>query len=304
MESSYAIEVEGLHKSYGDFEAVKGIDLKVRVGEIFALLGPNGAGKTTTIEILEGFLTPNSGEVRVLGHEPSKHERDYKERIGVVLQETEVEEFLSVEESINLVRSYYQNPLPVDDVLSATGLADVRRVRPRKLSGGQKRRLDVAMGLAGNPDLLFLDEPTTGFDPHARRDAWDMLRNLRELGKTVLLTSHYMDEVEHIADRAAVMISGKIVSEGTPQELAHESEPTISFRAETDVGLPNELLADAAQVGSLYELSPPDLVNSLHVLTGWAIRNNINLEELSITRRSLDDAFVQLTQNADEGNED
>ena len=304
MEAVYAIEVQGLHKSYGDFEAVKGIDLKVKVGEIFALLGPNGAGKTTTIEILEGFLTPNSGHVRVLGYDPIKHERDYKERIGIVLQETEVEEFLSVEESIRLVRSYYQDPLPLEDILAATGLTEQRRVRPRKLSGGQKRRLDVAMGLAGNPDLLFLDEPTTGFDPHARRDAWDMLRNLRDLGKTVLLTSHYMDEVEHVADRAAVMINGKIISEGTPQELAHESEPTISFIADTNISLPAELEANAIRDDSRYELSSPDLVKSLHVLTGWAIENNVNLEDLSITRRSLDDAFVQLTQSAEEGNED
>ena len=304
MESAYAIEVQGLHKSYGDFEAVKGIDLQVKVGEIFALLGPNGAGKTTTIEILEGFLTPNSGHVRVLGYDPIKHERNYKERIGIVLQETEVEEFLSVEESIRLVRSYYQDPLPLDDILAATGLTDQRRVRPRKLSGGQKRRLDVAMGLAGNPDLLFLDEPTTGFDPHARRDAWDMLRNLRELGKTVLLTSHYMDEVEHVADRAAVMIDGKIISEGTPQELAHESEPTISFSADTNLSLPAELDSHATRDGSHCELSPPNLVETLHVLTGWAIENNVQLEDLSITRRSLDDAFVQLTRSADEGSED
>ncbi len=304
MESAYAIEVQGLHKSYGDFEAVKGIDLQVKVGEIFALLGPNGAGKTTTIEILEGFLTPNSGHVRVLGYDPIKHERNYKERIGIVLQETEVEEFLSVEESIRLVRSYYQDPLPLDDILAATGLTDQRRVRPRKLSGGQKRRLDVAMGLAGNPDLLFLDEPTTGFDPHARRDAWDMLRNLRELGKTVLLTSHYMDEVEHVADRAAVMIDGKIISEGTPQELAHESEPTISFSADTNLSLPAELDSHATRDGSHCELSPPNLVETLHVLTGWAIENNVQLEDLSITRRSLDDAFVQLTRSADEESED
>ncbi len=304
MESAYAIEVQGLHKSYGDFEAVKGIDLQVKVGEIFALLGPNGAGKTTTIEILEGFLTPNSGHVRVLGYDPLKHERNYKERIGIVLQETEVEEFLSVEESIRLVRSYYQDPLPLEDILAATGLIEQRQVRPRKLSGGQKRRLDVAMGLAGNPDLLFLDEPTTGFDPHARRDAWDMLRNLRQLGKTVLLTSHYMDEVEHVADRAAVMINGKIISEGTPQELAHESEPTISFNADTNISLPAELEADAIRDDSRFELSSPDLVKSLHVLTGWAIENNVNLEDLSITRRSLDDAFVQLTQSAEEGHEE
>lgn len=303
METTDAIEVQGLRKSYGDFEAVKGIDLKVKTGEIFALLGPNGAGKTTTIEILEGFLDLNAGSVRVLGHDPAKHERVYKERIGIVLQETEVEEFLSVEESIRLVRSYYQDPLPLDDVLAVTGLSDLRRVRPRKLSGGQKRRLDVAMGLAGNPDLLFLDEPTTGFDPQARRDAWDMLRNLRELGKTVLLTSHYMDEVEHIADRVAVMINGKIEFEGTPQELAHESEPTISFRALSNLDLPAELNAEFYEADSQYRLSSPNLVRTLHVLTGWAIENNVTLEDLSITRRSLDDAFVELTQSAKDGAE-
>lgn len=304
LENSLAIEVRDLHKSYGDFEAVKGINLEVKVGEIFALLGPNGAGKTTTIEMLEGFLRPSSGQVRVLGFDPAKHERLYKERIGIVLQETEVEEFLSVEESIQLVRSYYQNPLPLDDVLVATGLTDLRKLRPRKLSGGQKRRLDVAMGLAGNPDLLFLDEPTTGFDPHARRDAWDMLRNLRELGKTVLLTSHYMDEVEHVADRAAVMIGGEIVSEGTPQELAHESEPTICFKLALNLKLPDNLEADVEQDGSAYELSSQNLVKTLHVLTGWAIDTNITLEDLRITRQSLDDAFVQLTQSAENENED
>ena len=300
METTYAIEVQGLHKSYGDFEAVKGIDLKVKTGEIFALLGPNGAGKTTTIEILEGFLKPNAGHVRVLGYDPAKHERVYKEQIGIVLQETEVEEFLSVEESIRLVRSYYQDPVPLDDILAVTGLTDLRRTRPRKLSGGQKRRLDVAMGLAGNPELLFLDEPTTGFDPHARREAWDMLRNLRELGKTVLLTSHYMDEVEHIADRVAVMINGKIVFEGMPQELAHESEPTISFRAIPNLDLPAELETEFYEADSQYELSSGNLVKTMHILTGWAIENNVNLDELSITRRSLDDAFVELTRSAEE----
>lgn len=296
---AHAIEVQGLHKSYGDFQAVKGIDLKVEVGEIFALLGPNGAGKTTTIEILEGFLRPNAGRVRVLGHDPAKHERMYKERIGVVLQETEVERFLSVEESIQLIRSYYQDPLPLEDVLDTTGLSDLRRVRPRELSGGQQRRLDVAMGLAGNPDLLFLDEPTTGFDPHARRDAWDMLRNLRQLGKTVLLTSHYMDEVEHIADRAAVMIAGKIVSQGTPQELAHESEPTVTFKANPAIDLPHEFESTIEWDGSRYELRSKDLVRTLHSLTGWAIENGIELDGLSITNRSLDDAFLELTQDLD-----
>ncbi len=303
-ENTHAIEIKDLHKSYGNLEAVRGIDLQVEVGEIFALLGPNGAGKTTTIEILEGFLLPDSGNVRVLGFDPGKHERTYKERIGIVLQQTEVEQFLSIEEAVQLMRSYYSNPLPLDDVLATTGLTELRKVRPPKLSGGQQRRLDVALGLAGNPDLLFLDEPTTGFDPHARRDAWDMLKNLRNLGKTVLLTSHYMDEVEHVADRAAVMFNGKIVSLGTPKALARESEPTVSFSANSNINLPPELAAKVTQLDSRYELESDDLVKTLHVLTSWSIENNIELEDLSITRRSLDEAFVQMTQDMGEGLED
>ena len=293
-----AIEVVDLRKSFGELDAVRGINLQIKTGEIFALLGPNGAGKTTTIEMLEGFLDPSSGEVQVLGHDPGKHDRSFKQRVGIVLQETEVELFLSVEESVQLVRSYYDAPLPLDEILAVTGLTEFRDVRPRKLSGGQKRRLDVAIGLAGNPDLLFLDEPTTGFDPHARRDAWDMLRNLRELGKTVLLTSHYMDEVEHVADRAAVMIAGQIVSVGTPQELAYEAEPRITFRADTATNFPSNLAERVSTEEDRFVIKTTDVVHTLHELTGWAIDNDVTLDDLSITQRSLEDAFVQLTQDA------
>ncbi len=226
-----AISVRGLRKSYGSVEAVRGVDLEVRAGEVFALVGPNGAGKTTTVEILEGHRERTAGDVSVLGHDPEKNERALKERIGIVLQETGVEPYLTVAESIDLFRGYYPAPRPRDEVLEVVGLTEQRDVRVRRLSGGQKRRLDVAIGLCGNPDLLFLDEPTTGFDPSARRNAWEMIRNLRDLGKTVLLTTHYMDEAQHLADRVAIIAGGVIVAEGSPEELiATEPASTIRFR--------------------------------------------------------------------------
>ncbi len=295
--NNLAIEVVDLHKSFGTVEAVRGIDLQVKPGEIFALLGPNGAGKTTIIEMLEGFVSPTAGRMRVLDHDPSRHERAYREKIGIVLQETEVEPLLSVEESIELVRSYYPNPLPLEEVLSATGLHAMRRVRPRKLSGGQRRRLDVALGLAGNPSLLFLDEPTTGFDPRARREAWDMIRKLKSLGKTILLTSHYMDEVEYVADRASILVQGLIVAEGTPGELARASKTKITFRLEAEKDLPQSLKDQVGLVGSRYEFATPEPVQMLHVLTGWALANHIELQDLHIERQSLEDAYVQLTQD-------
>ena len=229
--TSPAIEVRGLRKSYGTVEAVRGIDLQVSKGEVFALLGPNGAGKTTTVEILEGHRDRTAGDVRVLGYDPARNERGLKERIGIVLQSTGVEPFLSVEESIDLFRGYYPHPLPLEEILDATGLREQRRARVKRLSGGQQRRLDVAIGLAGDPELLFLDEPTTGFDPSARRGAWGMVKNLQALGKTVVLTTHYMDEAEFLADRVAIMAHGEIVAEGSPADLAKETgATTIRFR--------------------------------------------------------------------------
>ena len=295
-----AIDVTDLKKSYGDVDAVRGIDLKINVGEIFALLGPNGAGKTTTIEILEGFLTLSGGHVRVLGHDPAQQERAYKEKIGIVLQETEPESFLTVQESVELMRCYYKNPLPLEDILNLTGLGELRDIRPRKLSGGQQRRLDVALGLAGNPELLFLDEPTTGFDPHARREAWEMIRNFKNLGKTVLLTSHYMDEVEHIADRAAIMVQGKIVAEGTPRELAKETSATISFVTDDVKGLPSELATVLVGSGNRYQLVTQEPTATMHKLTGWALERNVELQDLVMRRRTLEDAFVELTTASDE----
>ena len=302
--SEPAIEVRGLHKSYGSVEAVRGIDLRVAKGEVFALLGPNGAGKTTTIEILEGYLQRTSGEVSVLGRDPGRNDRSLKERIGIVLQTTGVEPYLSVEETINLFRGYYPHPMPLEEVLRATDLTAQRRIKVRRLSGGQQRRLDVAIGLSGDPELLFLDEPTTGFDPSARRDAWEMVRNLKSLGKTVVLTTHYMDEAEHLADRVAIIVQGKIVAEGAPSELSYEGKSTsIRFRlGRSSAPLPEGLGAEAADDEGRYVIATDAPTAILHRLTGWAVEQGIELEELSVSRPSLEDLFVEIVgSSAQEG---
>ena len=279
---------------------MRGVDLQVAAGEVFALLGPNGAGKTTTIEILEGYLAKTAGEVSVLGHDPSRNERAFKERIGIVLQSTGVEPYLNVQETINLFRGYYPNPLPLDDVLTATGLTEQRRVRVKRLSGGQQRRLDVAIGLSGNPELLFLDEPTTGFDPSARRGAWDMVRNLKSLGKTVVLTTHYMDEAQNLADRVAIMVQGRIVAQGTPSELVRKNGSTaIRFRLQSrSLPMPGEIGAEPTGDDSRYTLTTDTPTESLHQLTGWALANRVELEELSVAPSSLEDVFVEIAEAA------
>ena len=301
--SAPAIEVRGLHKSYGSVEAVRGIDLSVSRGEVFALLGPNGAGKTTTIEILEGYLQRTSGDVSVLGRDPGRNDRSLKERIGIVLQTTGVEPYLSVEETINLFRGYYPHPMRLEEILRATGLTEQRRIRVSRLSGGQQRRLDVAIGLSGDPELLFLDEPTTGFDPSARRDAWEMVRNLKSLGKTVVLTTHYMDEAEHLADRVAIIVRGKIVAEGAPGELSHEGMSTsIRFRlAGGTASLPDDLGAEAADEEGRYVIATDAPTAVLHRLTGWAVDQGIELEELSVSRPSLEDLFVEIVGSSSHG---
>ena len=291
-----AISVSGLRKSYGANEAVRSVDLSVERGEIFALLGPNGAGKTTTVEILEGHRSRDGGDVSVLGHDPVDGERAMRERVGIVLQETGVEPYLSVAETVELHRGYYRAPLPLDDVLDVVGLSAQRDERVRRLSGGQRRRLDVAIGLCGDPELLFLDEPTTGFDPSARRSAWEMVRNLRARGKTVLLTTHYMDEAQALADRVAILAGGEIVARGTlDQLLAHDEMTTISFalpdgHGELLAGLPDVETADGR--ATIRAATP---TATLHELTRRAAERQIELDELSVTRATLEEIYLSLT---------
>src|SRR5438874_8114031 len=225
-----AIEVQDLRKSYGPVEAVRGIDFTVGEGEVFSLLGPNGAGKTTTVEILEGYRQRDAGTVSVLGHDPARAERSFKARIGIVLQQTGVEEFLTVREAVDMYRGYYPHPRPTDEIIELVELKPKQHTRITKLSGGQRRRLDVAIALAGDPDLLFLDEPTTGFDPAARRNAWTVARNLAQLGKTILLTTHYMDEAQFLADRVAIIAGGEIVAEGPPAKIAGRETAATRIR--------------------------------------------------------------------------
>ena len=302
-DSAPTIEVRGLRKSYGDVEAVRGIDLSVSRGEVFALLGPNGAGKTTTVEILEGHRDRTAGEVLVLGHDPGLNDRAFKQRIGIVLQTTGVEPYLTVEETIDLFRGYYPHPLPLEEILDVIGLRKQRRARVRRLSGGQQRRLDVAIGLAGDPELLFLDEPTTGLDPAARRAAWEMVGNLRSLGKTVVLTTHYMDEAEHLADRVAIIVQGEIVAEGVPRDLMHRSGSTI-IRFKTRPGAsvpPEDLGAECAGDDGRYTITTGAPTGILHRLTGWALEWEIDLEELAVSAPTLEDVFIELVGATEQG---
>ncbi len=291
-----AIHVQGLHKSYGPVKAVRGIDLDVRRGEVFAFLGPNGAGKTTTVEILEGHRRRDAGEIDVLGHDPAQNARAFKESIGIVLQTTGVEPYLTVEETIDVFRGYYPKPRPTDEILEVVGLVDQRKSRVRKLSGGQQRRLDVAIGLAGDPELLFLDEPTTGFDPAARRGAWEMISNLRSLKKTVFLTTHYMDEAEQLADRVAIIVDGQIVATGPPRELTRLNQiTTVRFRVEQDSPiLPPGLPEAEALDGGFFAIRTDSATKTLHDLTGWAIEQQVELEDLTVTLPSLEDVYLQL----------
>lgn len=290
-----AVEIRGLRKSYGSFEAVRGIDLTVETGEVFALLGPNGAGKTTTVEILEGHRQRSSGEVSVLGHDPGRHERALKERMGIVLQRTGVDEYLTVREVVQMVAGYYPAPRDVDEVIGLAGLGEQRDQRVNKLSGGQKRRVDLAVALAGDPELLFLDEPTTGFDPSARRQAWETVRGLASLGKTIFLTTHFMDEAQALADRLAIMADGRIVATGTANELIGASTPSthVHFRLVDGVEPPAGLGVHAA--ASAYELETTEPTRTLHELTAWALSAGVELHDLEVGRRSLEDVYLQLT---------
>jgi ABC-2 type transport system ATP-binding protein len=278
------IAARGLRKSYGDNEAVRGIDLEVSAGEIFAFLGPNGAGKTTTVEILEGYRKRSGGEVSVLGEDPERAGRRWRERIGIVLQSCRLDPYLTVRESLALYAGYYSRPRPVAEVLDLVGLAGKADERTGRLSGGQQRRLDVGMALVGDPDLLFLDEPTTGFDPAARRQAWETIAGLRELGKTVFLTTHYMDEAQRLADRVAIISGGEVVARGAPEELGdRDSQPTvITYR-----GPEGEV--------SVATTTP---VETLNELTGKALAEGFELEGLEVRRPTLEDVYLELTERA------
>ncbi len=296
------IDVTQLRMSYNGFEAVRGVDLQVRRGEIFAFLGPNGAGKTTTVEILEGHRTRTGGDVRVLGVDPHRADGRWRARVGVVLQSSRVEQELTVRECLELYAGYYPAPLSVREVIALVGLGKKADARGGQLSGGQQRRLDVALALIGDPELVFLDEPTTGFDPSARRSAWEMIAGLRELGKTIFLTTHYMDEAEALADRIAVLRAGRIVAEGTPHTLggrdhaAYEITFTLPAGASVD-----ELSLVPAEVCPLdgadrVRMTSQRVMPVLHALSGWAMERGYELSDLQVHRPTLEDVYIQLTE--------
>jgi ABC-2 type transport system ATP-binding protein len=295
-----AIEIRGLRKSYGAVEAVRGIDLTISEGEVFGLLGPNGAGKTTTVEIVEGFRRRDAGTVSVLGFDPATGDRKLKQQIGIVLQSTGIDPYLTVAETIEMFRGYYPAPRPRDEVIELVGLTEKRDSKVTKLSGGQQRRLDVAIALAGDPRLLFLDEPTTGFDPSARRGAWEVIKNLASLGKTIFLTSHAMDEVEYLADRVAIIAAGRIVAQGPPSTLAGRQTAATVVRFQLPTGgpaLPEQLRQGAAVDGASVELQTKDPTRTLYELTSWAVQAHTTLEGLEVSRPSLEDVYLEITQD-------
>jgi ABC-2 type transport system ATP-binding protein len=301
--SSAAISVRGLKKSYGKTLALRGVDLEIQQGEIFALLGPNGAGKTTIVEILEGFRHRDEGDVEVLGIDPNRQPMALKIRIGIVLQSTGVERYLSVAETVKMYSSYYPHPRPVDEILGLVGLEAKRDERVLRLSGGQQRRLDVAIALAGDPDLLFLDEPTTGFDPSARRELWEVIKNLRSLGKTVVLTTHFMDEAQYLADRLAIIANGMIVAEGDPETLAGRDRMLATVRFSLPDGvIPPLQLGAQMTAAHAYEVKTTFVTKDLFELTSWAMSAGVDLEDLRVDRPTLEDVYLELTTEGSASN--
>lgn len=298
-----AIEVSDLRKDYGDIRAVDGLSFHVAAGEVYALLGENGAGKSTAVEILEGHRVASSGSVSVLGVDPAEAERDFRDRIGIVLQSSGVESEFSVREVIELYGGCYRSPRPLDEVVSLVGLEEKVDARVGSLSGGQRRRVDLALGIVGRPELLFLDEPTTGFDPSARRRSWDLIEALGVDGTTVLLTTHYLDEAEHLADRVGVLSTGRLIAEGTPEQLINQVSGTVvSFMLPERVAPSDaastfgELLGVGIRVsGRLVEASIDQPTVAVHRITGWAIEAGVELESLSVSRVSLEDVYLSLT---------
>ena len=290
------INISNLRKAYGGKTVVDGVSLTVHSGEIFALLGPNGAGKTTTVEILEGHRSRDTGEVSVLGYDPARKEKAFKQRVGMVLQSTGIEPYLTVQETLNMFRGYYQAPMNLNDLITLTELGDLKNRNVKKLSGGQQRKLDVAVALCGNPDVLFLDEPTTGFDPAARHRTWDMLTNLKQSGTTIFLTTHYMEEAEMLADQVAFIIDGKIVEQGTVESLTRKGHgTTITFYLPNSVAIPPTISeAEKRSDGGISILTDTP-TKELASLTRWALETGTDLHDLQVRKASLEDVFFKLT---------
>jgi ABC-2 type transport system ATP-binding protein len=295
-----AVRVAHLAKSYGGVVAVHDVSFDVEKGEVFALLGPNGAGKTTTIEILEGFRDRSDGEVQTLGVDPSNRatQRWLRNRIGVVLQELAVEPFYSVRQVLTRNAGFYPSPRPVDEVIELIGLKDKSDQKVKKLSGGQQRRLDVGLGIIGNPELLFLDEPTTGLDPSGRRASWDLIRQLAASGTTVMLTTHYMDEVEALADKVAVLYQSEIVASGTPTSIGGRDSSTVTIRFGLPQGVSVSDIPGPTPIveNGIVQITTDNELSDLHQLTGWALDHDYVLPGLAVTRVSLEDIYLSLTK--------
>jgi ABC-2 type transport system ATP-binding protein len=300
-----AIEVRDLRKSYGETHAVDGVSLEVKRGEVFCLLGPNGAGKTTTVEILEGYRERSAGEARVLGIDPATGARELREQVGIVLQQCGVQPDLSVYELVEMFGRYHARQLPVDEVIDLVELTEKRDERAKNLSGGQRRRLDLALALVGDPELIFLDEPTTGFDPQARRQAWSTIRSLCQLGKTVFLTTHFMDEAQFLADRVAVMRGGRIIAAGRPDELGgrdlRPAEIRFALPGGQDLDDVPEVPAERRElVGDRVVIHTRQPVRAAQIVTSWAVEGGIDLAHFSVTQPSLEDIYLELTGSGDD----